>query len=569
MQLTHPTQVQTETINGHTVSYILKANRKDIAHLVVVFNDYRHGGWSFGNAVNFFKCNVLMIADVFENHQSCYMGANGSSNFAYIVACLIEKILGRLGLEKKNCTLLGASKGGYSALYLGIRFDFPNIVTSAPFGHLGSWMVKHDEKIARHVLGENYTDAQVQHHDQLLNQAIKSDSNCNKNIYFLVSRKDYFYLEYGQKELLLNLKEKYRNFNAFYTDSDLAFQHNQITVYFTQEILSLVNLLSNGIVVRLGKAVIDDIEFAQATLLPNATATAIIQARTHQILLPETPKNEISVLKIQDHTLYLEGVLYIQNYHAPDHQSLHKQLRLTNIHTGEQQEILLGTVPKAENSRELYQDTYFNYRGSGVATMHFKGIDISHLPNGAFKLEVSVSKQDTKKAGYQDIVFKGNLGLKTICGDCEYGLHQRKNSIYLIKKPIIGHLNQERLFELKNRWTEKNTFHVEGEFVVQGAVMPEFYMGNYYLLARNIHTGQYYSYGLGQVRSPELCRRLGDIYQDYLACYFATMHFKGIETTDWQSGEYEIFISLSFGGEIYSKKLDERLQVKTKGCVFV
>lgn len=567
MQLTHSSQVQTETINGHTVSYILKANRKDIAHLVVVFNDYRHGGWSFGNAVKFFKCNVLMIADVFENHQSCYMGVDGSSDFACIVACLIERILGRLGLEKQNCTLLGASKGGYAALYLGIRFDFPNIVTSAPFGHLGSWMVQHDEKIARHVLGENYTAAQVQHHDQLLNQAIKSDNNGNKNIYFLVSRKDYFYLEYGQKELLLNLKEKYHNFNAFYTDSDLAFQHNQITVYFTQEILSLVNLLSNGIEVRLGKALIDDIEFAQATLLPNATAIAIMQTRPSQILLPEKPKNEISVLKIQDHKLYLEGILYIQNYHQPDDKSLHKQLRLTNIHTGEQQEILLGTVPKAENSRELYQDTYFNYRGSGVATMGLKGIDVSHLPNGAFKLELSASKQGFKPS-WQDIVFNGKLDSKAICGDTEYSLSQRKDSIYLIKKPIIGHLNQERLFELKKWWTEKNTFHIEGEFVVQGAAMPEFHMGNYYLLARSTHTGQCYSHGLGMVRSLELCKKLDDIYRNYLACYFATMHFKGIETTDWQSGEYELFISLSLGGEIYSKKLDKRLQVNTNGCTF-
>ena len=55
MQITHATQIQTEIINGKEISYILKANRKDIAHLVVTFNDYRHGGWSFSNTANFFK----------------------------------------------------------------------------------------------------------------------------------------------------------------------------------------------------------------------------------------------------------------------------------------------------------------------------------------------------------------------------------------------------------------------------------------------------------------------------------------------------------------------------------
>lgn len=569
MQLTHSSQVQTETINGHTVSYVLKANRKDIAHLVVVFNGYRHHGWDFGNPINFLKCNILMIVDVFKNQQSCYMGKDGNFEFNDVVACLIEKILERLGLTKQSCTLIGASKGGYAALYFGVKYNFPNIVSSAPFGYLGKWMKDYNDSIAKHVMGQDFDNETIDFYNQLAFNIIRQDKYKDKNIYMFISEQDHFYQEYGQKELLLTLlNHQYSNFNLIYTKSDLAFQHNQVTAYFLQEILAIINLLSHGVATKFEQAIIDDTEYPKAVLLPNATAAAIMRARNNQILLPEKPKNEINVLKIQNHRLYLEGILYIQNYHQPDHQSLHKQLRLTNIHTGEQQEILLGTVPKAENSRELYQNAYFNYRGSGVATVDLKGIDVSHLPNGAYKLELSVSKQGFQPS-WQDIVFNGNLDLKIICDDSEYSLSQRKNSIYLIKKPIIGHLNQECLFELKNRWSEKNTFHVEGEFVVQGAAMPEFHMGNYYLLARNIHTGQCYSYGLGMVRSPELCKKLGDIYQNYLACYFATMHFKGIETTDWQGGEYELFISLSFGGEIYSKKLDERLQVKTNGCVFV
>lgn len=395
MQLTHATQIQTETINGKDISYILKANRKDIAHLVVTFNDYRHGGWSFGNTANFFKCSVLMIADVFENHQSCYMGKDGSDEFAHLVACLIERILARLGLTRENCTLLGASKGAYSALTIGIRYQFPNIVASAPFGHLGTWMVDHDMKIAKHVMGDAFDDNTVARYDRLLIDAIASDSNRsnNKNIYMLVSPNDYFYLEYGQKELLLALKEHYDNFNAIYTYSDLAFQHNQVTVYFTQEILSLTNLLSNGIAPRLGKALIDDIAFTQATILPNASATAIIANRKNHIALPEKPTNKISVLKMNEHRLFLEGELYLQNYDAPDHTFLHKQLRLTNVATANKQIYLLGSAPKPENSRELYQNTYFDYRASGLATMGLSGVDLSNLADGAYKMELSVSKQ--------------------------------------------------------------------------------------------------------------------------------------------------------------------------------
>ena len=98
--------------------------------------------------------------------------------------------------------------------------------------------------------------------------------------------------------------------------------------------------------------------------------------------------------------------------------------------------------------------------------------------------------------------------------------------------------------------------------------MPEFYMGHYYLLAVHTETGQCYSYHLGQIRSKALCKKIGDIYENYLACYFATMHLKGIDTAGWEEGSYKLFVSLSHSGEIYSKHLDNKLTVKNKRCLW-
>lgn len=138
----------------------------------------------------------------------------------------------------------------------------------------------------------------------------------------------------------------------------------------------------------------------------------------------------------------------------------------------------------------------------------------------------------------------------------------------LIKKPLIGILGKEHHFELLKSWVDGTRFHIEGEFVVQGATMPEFYMGNYYLLAMHTETRQCYSYQLGQVRSKALCRKIDDVYENYLACYFATMHLKGIDAADWEKGSYELSISLSHGGEIYSKQLDKQLVVAGNNCHF-
>lgn len=565
MQLTHATKIQTETIDGKDISYILKANRKDIAHLVVVFNDYRHGGWSFGNAVNFFKCNVLLIADIFDGRQSCYTGSDGNLDFAPIVAQLIEKILSRLNLTKVDCTLLGASKGGYAALYVGVRYGFGNIVSSAPFGHLGSWMVNHDQDIAQHVMGKGYTLEQVQYYDKMLNRAILEDENRQKNIYFFVSFHDYFYLEYGQKELLKDLKENYPNFNAIFTNSNLAFQHNQVTAYFTQEILSIVNLLSNKIVPKLNQSVIDDMTFDQAIMLPDVVSNDAIFGRKGQIDLSERPINNISTLRMQDHKLHIEGEMYIQNFNAPNYRFLNKKLCLHNLASGKQHVYPLGSVPKGENSRELYQNIYFDYSASGVATMGHNGIDLSDLDYGVYQLRVSVTKQEGG-GDWQNISLTKPLDVKNICQDAEYHLGQRDGNIVLIKRSIIGVLDQERHFALTDSWCKGSNFHLEGEFVVWGATMPSFYMGHYYLVARHKEKGVYYSSVLGQVRSKDLCKRLGDLYENYLACYFATMHFQGIDTTQWEYGEYELFVSLSHHYEIFSKMLNLKLVVTPDGC---
>ena len=51
--------LQSKTINGYEIRYIFKQNRKDNAHLVVLFNGYRRWGWDFENSINFFRLSWL------------------------------------------------------------------------------------------------------------------------------------------------------------------------------------------------------------------------------------------------------------------------------------------------------------------------------------------------------------------------------------------------------------------------------------------------------------------------------------------------------------------------------
>ncbi|CUU53000.1 prolyl oligopeptidase family serine peptidase [Actinobacillus pleuropneumoniae] len=566
MQLTHKSKIQVEIINGYKISYILKPSRKDIAHLVVLFNGYRHYGWDFDKSINFFKCNSLMIVDIFKDEQSCYLGSSGELHFSDVVACLIERVLNRLYLTKDDCTLLGASKGGFAALFIGIKYDFPNIVSSAPVAHIGSWMKNYNQNIATHVMGNNYNEDNIAYYNNLLFTEIENSKNLNKSIYFFLSRNDHFYHEYGQKELLDKLESKYKNLNVFYTESELAFQHNQVTSYFLQEILSVTNLLSQKVYPTLNKHFIDDTSY-NSIVLPNIRSKAILSHRKHSILLKEESINKISMIKIIDGKLFVEGLLYIKNYNSETYKDLNKYISFNSIINNTMTEYLLGTVPKIEQTRELYEDYLFNYSAAGTATLNFKGIDLSSLENGTYKLNISVTKSNTDR-DYKSLVLDKQINHKYIYKDCEYYLVSRKNDTFLTKRNILGDKNISSLFTLNSYWVRESRFHIEGEYIIKGLAMPDFHIGNYYLVAKNLTSNETYSYLLGQVKKNDLSKKLNDIYGNYVSCYYATMKFEGIDTQIWENGEYELYVSLSHNNEIFSEKLNKKLLVNDKQCEF-
>lgn len=542
-------------INSHQIKYNLKSARKDIRHLVVLFNGYRHGGWDFDNSINFLKCNVLMIEDVFDNQQSCYLGKEQSFNFADMVASLIDKTLIDLGLLKNDCTLLGASKGGFAALYIGIKYGYKNIVAPAFVGYIGSRILTYGN-LSEHILGK-YDSKVIQRYDELLTELINIEKDNNKNIYVFVSYNDPLYLKAGQKEIIKRLADKYSNFNLFITESQLAFPHDQVASYYLQEILSTVNLLTQGIAIRLPESMY---EHQKIKMKASPSSRDIEFFATKNPLNKEQAVNEITKILIKDHIFYLEGLGLILNYDAPNHSYLSKKLCIENIETGHRITYALGTVPNHSQSRLLFSNSYHNYVASGIATMGLNGIAIQELSNGQYKLGISVTKTD-QELDIKNINLITPIDKKYNCGESEYRIFEKSKSIYLTKRPIVGRLvtDKDCFFSIEKFWYKNDLYHLEGIFIVLGVDMPDFYLGRYYLVARHVETGKIYSHGLGQVRHNTLSKKIDSIYGGYDTCYFATMHFKGVDTGFYDTGEYDIFISLSYKSEIFTYQIDRKL----------
>lgn len=564
--------LQSKTINGYQIRYILKPNRKDNAHLVVLFNGYRHWGWDFENSINFFKCNVLMIDDFFEGFQSCYLGKDGILNFSDIVHNLIIEILNDLDLSKSQCTLIGPSKGGFAALYVGLKYNFMNIVAPSFVGYIGRWMVNYNKNIANHVMGKEYSEKIIKFYDELLIELIKNDRDKHKNIYVFLSSNDHFYLEYGQQQVIMLLNNNYDNLNIFFTKSQLSYQHDQVATYFLQEILSITNLLTHGVSVKLPKNYLDNVE-VNMLYLPNENVMNLLNKRKEKAFPNILPINEINKLKIEDDVLFVEGLLYLKNYDSPNYKFLHKHLSIVDINDPENKFIfVLGTVPKKVQNRLLYNNVFYDYTAAGTATLDFKGIDLSKIKSGTYRLGISVSNDENKKL-FKDLNIQ-EIDHKSISSEYEYRLFsitkQNSQQTFLSKRPLINNDNNFcSYFKLESYWATDFKFHVEGVFIVKGVNLYKFHIGNYYLVLRNIQSNQVYSYVLGQILKPNLSIKIGNPYGGYESSYFATMGLEGVDVSSFEIGQYEIFISLSYQNEIFTKRIEGYLDISQNNCLFV
>lgn len=59
--------------------------------------------------------------------------------------------------------------------------------------------------------------------------------------------------------------------------------------------------------------------------------------------------------------------------------------------------------------------------------------------------------------------------------------------------------------------------------------------------------------------------KIGNPFGGYDACYFATLELKGIDTTHFELGSYDLYVSLAYKSEIFTAKLGKRLEVAKNG----
>ncbi len=142
----------------HTIKYLLLPNKKSKA-LIISFSAFPNPGqrsqYNYVRTLAKITANKLFILDDFgpDGRGAYYLGKKGDFFIERLVDDLIQKIICERSIKRIIC--LGSSKGGYSALYFGIKHQAEFIIAGAPQFLLGNYLTVNEDhlKYLEYIMG--------------------------------------------------------------------------------------------------------------------------------------------------------------------------------------------------------------------------------------------------------------------------------------------------------------------------------------------------------------------------------------------------------------------------------
>ncbi|MGV2622795.1 UNVERIFIED_CONTAM: heparinase II/III family protein [Halobacillus marinus] len=153
--------------------------------------------YNYMNTLDDIKTNKLFILDDFGDQGSYYIGENRDYSIETAVSSLIQYHASKLNIVNKNVTTIGTSKGGFAALYFGLKYYFGTVITGAPQTKLGHFLINQADhpNIAEYISG-GAGESDRYYLDQLLYQLLRQNKDVAPNIEVLVGKSDHHYPEH-------------------------------------------------------------------------------------------------------------------------------------------------------------------------------------------------------------------------------------------------------------------------------------------------------------------------------------------------------------------------------------
>lgn len=530
---------ETDTTGAFPVEYRFRPAEGDTRHLIVVFSGLgAPNGYHFaGKSLMDLRANILWIRDDFDGHYSYYMCREMDFGIEASVSGLIERTLAGLGLGRNQVSLLGVSKGGSAALYYGLRYGYRNIVTVVPQFLIGSY-VRDRPVTGQYMLGESMPQQYVDMLDGAVPEMLKARGGQGHNVYLFSSEAD----EQYETEIdpHLQLFWACENFNFIRTDSPMVRQHGEVSGYNMPLISGLLSALTEGADPRLG-------------FLENGNRQVNEVDRQSYLRAQRASDALTAVVKKQDirgANIVLSGDAFLPGETPYGLPMTTKSLVMEN--GSRQFEFPLATTEAKYLYSQYFDRFACDYPHGGFEPETPAGISMKGLPVGTYSLSLRVTSPAEGIDRRTPLVARRPFDIRRPIGGNEAVLTGDKKQVRLIRRPIIGQFSTEAAFSLESTWLKDRTLHVEGAFFVHGVEAGERGHGQYYLVLQGAEST--YSFRLGMSRKTSAIRkhiRRGD-FGNYDFAYFATSGYNGVDLQRAAPGVYEVCISLSTGGSLFS-----------------
>ncbi|EQB38118.1 hypothetical protein M948_05965 [Virgibacillus sp. CM-4] len=212
------------------VKYLFHKPYRNTDKLIIVFSAFSAIGkgprYNYINTLEDFDCNKLFILDDFGSRASYYLCENRDFSIERSVYQLIQAIIKEYNI--KNTMACGSSKGGYAALYYGLKYGFDHIIVASPQYFIGDYILKqtNSEDVARFMSGsDNVKDK------KFLNDImpdIISQTTYKPNVFIHLGEREYHY-----KSHVLPLLSKLDEFNIEYQlDLGDYDDHQEVIKYY-------------------------------------------------------------------------------------------------------------------------------------------------------------------------------------------------------------------------------------------------------------------------------------------------------------------------------------------------
>ena len=230
---------------GHVIKYILETTQNS-NDLVVIFSGIPRVGikarYNYMRTLKDVNVNKLFILDDlgYDERGGYYLGKDKDFFMERASIKLIEQV--KTDLSIKRTIYCGSSKGGWAALFFGVRDGGSSIVAGSLQYLMGTFVSKNKrmrENLMKYVMGNDYTEIDVKFLDDLLKNTLEKHQNNNCDIHLHYSDSEYTYRQYTV-HLLKDLKRLGFNYTE---DVHHYKKHDELSLYYPPFLFKKINEL--------------------------------------------------------------------------------------------------------------------------------------------------------------------------------------------------------------------------------------------------------------------------------------------------------------------------------------